>query len=99
MAWFSGLLPLENPHKRSYISPGHYKFLEVRQGNFLRARNFNYAELEAFKTEQFGYFQMTDDYREIAHWWRLKHPDMREEQIAEIIRDRILHYTTEVFVD
>lgn len=99
MDWYSGLLPLEFPNAQLHLSQNAYKFLEIKAGNLLRERHFNRAELEQFEEEQFGWFQMTDAYKELAKWWRLKNPDYSEERIAGIIRDRILHYTTEVFVD
>ena len=101
MDWYSGLIRISGFQGRFDKEPKDaiFELLEIHQGNVVQKRIMNFDELQAFKQEQYEYFLLSDDVEPIYELFKKNNKGITETRINEIIRDYILFYTTEVYVD
>lgn len=99
--WYSGLIRIDDFRGEFDDEPkeGFFEFLEIRNGDLTRKRSMNFQELQKFKEEQYQYFLLSEEIQLVYQFWRMNNKDMAESKINEIIRENILYYTKEVYVD
>ena len=99
--WYSGLIRIDEFRGEFDNEPleGLFEFLEIKNGNFVQKRIMNHAQLERFKQEQFDYFMISDDYTAVYELWKTNNEGIAVETINNSIREEILRYTREVYVD
>ena len=99
--WYSGLIRIDSFRGRFDSEPedGVFEFLEIRNGDLIQKRVMNFEELQVFKKEQYIYFMMTDDKLPVYQLFKSNNEGITEERINKIIKEYILRYTREVYVD
>lgn len=100
-SWFSGLIRIDDYRGEFDDEPkdGLFEFLEIKNGDFIQKREMNYDALQKFKKEQYGYFILSDDVNPIYALFKKNNEAITEERVNEIIADRILLYSREIYVD
>lgn len=99
-SWYTGLIRIDDFRGRFDTEPknGIFEFLEIQNGNVLRKRTMDYAELQVFKRDQFEYFMMSDYVESVYSDYRNSNKEITNEAMNRIIFDRILYLTKEVYV-
>lgn len=102
--WFSGLLVLPHGNLVAYVHMGYgstyenYVLLEIANGDFKKAKEFDYKEYEKFRERQFEAFKKTDEYKKLVEDLR-KERDASDEFIDSFLKSFIINYTSKILVD
>lgn len=100
---YSGLIRIDDFRGEFDQEPqdGIFEFLEIVQGNLIRHRHFDFAQLQHFKEQQYGYFLLSDEIEDLYAFWQACHPDNppSKAQMNRIIKHDIMKHTKEVYVD
>lgn len=99
--WYSGLIYLDSTEKKykNNSAENVFEYLEIRNGNLIKKRVMNSEELETFKKIQFEYFILSDDVKPVYELFKKKNEGISNEKINDIIKESILYYTKEVYVE
>lgn len=103
VGWISGLLQVANgkrietyPQIYGKIDYEHYLILEFDHGNFKKAIQLTYKQLDDFKDKQFQAFKKTEEYNKLVVKLK-KH--LTNFDIDSVIRFDILEYTSTILID
>ena len=77
----------------------NHEFLEIRNGDLIQKRVMNDDELYAFEEEQYKHFIKQEDLNPIYEMLREEWEELTNEEANDIIREDILFFTREVYVD
>jgi len=103
--WFSGLLVIPKGKLVSYVHMGYgsvyenYTLIEVDRGDFVKSRDFDHKQYEAFKERQFEAFKKTDEYKELVKKIKKDDPDSTDEFIDSFLRSFVISYSSKILVD
>ena len=103
--WFSGILILPHGKLIDYVHQGYastyskYWLLEIENGIFNEARNYNNKEFVKFKKRQFEVFEKTEEYKKL--YTELKENDEYNDDkfIKSFISDFVINYTTKFLTE
>lgn len=104
--WFSGILIMPYGKLIEYVHQGYastysnYWLLEIENGVFNEAREYDYKEFVDFKKRQFEVFEKTEEYKNLyAELKRTFEYNNDEAFIKSFISDFIINYTTKFLSD
>ncbi|SNR14703.1 hypothetical protein [Tenacibaculum jejuense] len=103
--WFSGILILPYGELVKYVHQGYsstynkYWLIEIENGIFNEARNYNYKEFIKFKKRQFKEFKKTEEYKKL--YAELKKSDYNggKKFIQSFIKDFVINYTSKFLIE
>lgn len=101
--WISGLLVLPYGKIVNYVHMGYgstyenYVLIEVKNGDFIKAREFDAESYEKYKDRQFEAFKKTDEYKKTKA--QLKKDGSTDEFIDSFLRSFATDYTTTLIED
>src|SRR6478672_7312803 len=86
-SWYSGLIRIDDFRGEFDNLPenGIFEFLEIRDGNFIQKRIYNFTELQNFIEQQYQLFILTDEADIISNLWRKNNPGITDEEITGYI--------------
>lgn len=102
--WFTGLLVIPFGEIVNYVHMGYgstyenYILLEISNGDFVKAKEYDYKSYENFKQRQFEAFKKTEEYRKIIETEKKK-KDFNAKFMDDFLRSFITNYTTKLLID
>ncbi|MCO6511252.1 MAG: hypothetical protein J5I65_10730 [Aridibacter famidurans] len=103
--WFTGILVVPRGKIVNYVHMGYastyenYTLLEIHEGKFTKAKEFDHKEYETFKARQFEAFKKTDEYKKLVEDIRRDDPDAKDDFIESFLRIYVVSYSTKILVD
>lgn len=101
--WLTGLLVLPYGKIINYVHMGYgstyenYVLLEIGNGDFKRAKEFNYLDYQKFKERQFNVFKESEEYKKIKT--DLKKDGSSDDFIESFLKDFVIDYTSKILTD
>jgi hypothetical protein len=102
--WFTGLLVLPHGKLVQYVHMGYastyenYILLEISDGEFKRALEFDHKKYTAFKERQFEAFKKTDEYRKLFEEMS-KDKSSSPAMIESFLKNFVIDYSSKILVD
>ncbi len=103
--WFSGILILPHGKMVEYVHQGYastyskYWLLEIENGTFNEARNYNNKEFVKFKKRQFEIFEKSEEYKKLFAELKENDEYNDDEFIKLFISDFVINYTTKFLTE
>ncbi len=102
--WLTGLLVLPHGELVEYVHMGYastyenYILLEIREGQFKRAKRFAYKQYEEFKQRQFEEFKKTEEYK-IQAERLIKEMEYSAELVEQFLRIYVISYSSMILTE
>ncbi|MEX0997451.1 MAG: hypothetical protein WDZ45_10415 [Flavobacteriaceae bacterium] len=103
--WFSGILILPFGEMVEYVHQGYastysnYWLLEIENGRFNEAREYEIEEFIEFKRRQFIEFRKTEEYKKLYADMKEYDESNDDEFIQQFIFDFVINYTSKFLAD
>ena len=103
--WFSGILILPHGKMVEYVHQGYastfskYWLIEIENGTFNEARNYDNKEFVKFKKRQFEVFEQTEEYKKLYAEFKETDESNDDTFVKSFISDFVINYTTKFLTE